>query len=60
MAMLQKLLLTGWKTIIGMILVVFGEGIKVVLPDYSHIGDVLVTVGAIIGAGGLVHKYVRA
>lgn len=52
-------LLTGWKTILGMFFVIFGEGLKVVLPDNTQVGEALVQIGAIIGGGGLLHKFVR-
>lgn len=52
-------LLTGWKTILGMVLVIFGEGLKIVFPSVAGIGEVIVQFGAVIGGGGLVHKLIR-
>lgn len=56
---MQKWLLTGLKTIIGMVFVIFGAGIKALFPDLDAIGDVLINIGAVLGGGGLLHKTIR-
>lgn len=60
MAFFTRLFATGWKTLVGMLIVIIGEGIKIVFPSYSAIGDIIVQIGAGLGAVGLTHRVVKS
>ena len=51
--------MTGWKTYVGMVLVIIAEAGELLKPEWAPVWKAIEAVGLALGAVGVTHKVVR-